>query len=79
MEDISYIYIYIYYIYIYIQSLPKRLSCANIYKYINTDHVKPGKAKMLNRGENRTRDLGVSTLMWLNTESSRIYARTKLH
>jgi hypothetical protein len=22
-----------------IQSLPKRLSCANIYKYINTDHV----------------------------------------
>ncbi len=35
-----YIYIYIYiYIYTYIQSLPKRLSCANIYKYINTDHV----------------------------------------
>ncbi len=27
------------YIYIYIQSPPKRLSCANIYKYINTDHV----------------------------------------
>ncbi len=24
---------------VYIQSMPKRLSCANIYKYINTDHV----------------------------------------